>query len=122
MNTCAPDAGGSASSSPATLTLRHAQRAFAAVLDAARRVGEFRGAQLRSAARRTLSALSADDRTELAAWLTLQLAAGAEAGGERVLGLVARIDPGLVARVRRELPSRVEALAMRGGPNHLVAA
>ena len=122
MNECAPEAGGSTSHTPASLSLRHAQRAFAAVLDAARRVGEFRGAQLRSGARRTLSALSADDRAELAAWLTLQLATGRESSGERQLDLVARIDPGIVARVRRELPSRVEALAIRGGPNHIVAA
>ena len=121
MNTCAPETGGSASQSPASLSLRHAQRAFAAVLDVARRVGEFRDAQLRSASRRTLSALSADDRAALVAWLTLELAVGAPANREHLLGLLARIDQALLARVRRELPSRVEALAKRGS-NHFAAA
>jgi hypothetical protein len=122
MNTCAPEAGESAASQQTSLELRHAQRAFAALIDAHRRVGEFRGAQLRSAARRTLSALSADDRAELADWLALQLAASARHAGEGALDLVARADVRLGARVRRTLPARVEALAIRGRPNHIVAA
>jgi hypothetical protein len=122
MNKCAPEEGGLASHAPLGLSLRSAQRAFAAAFDAENRVGEFRGAQLRSAARRTLSALSADDRAVLATWLALLLAARASAGGERLLGFVARIDQGLVARVGRELPLRIEALAIRGGPDHIVAA
>jgi hypothetical protein len=74
---------------------------------------------MRKLARRTLSALSADDRARLAEWLALQIAA---ATGERALALAARIDVALVARVRRALPARVEALAIRGEPNHIVAA
>jgi len=120
MNKCAPEAGESASLEPVSLDLRHAQRAFAALIEAHRRVGEFRAAQLRSAARRTLSALSADDRAALADWLSLQLAA-ADAG-ERELGLLARVDMRVVARVRRALPERVEALAIRAGASHIVAA
>jgi len=63
--------------------------------------------------------LSADDRTRLAEWLALQIAAATD---ERALALAARIDEALVARVRRALPARVEALAIRGRPNHIVAA
>jgi hypothetical protein len=127
MNKCAPETGDAAGAERASLGLRHAQRAFAAMLEAmsfgaSRSVGEFRGAQLRSVARRTLSALSADDRAQLTDWLTLQLAASSRQLGERAFDLVARIDLRLVARVRRALPARVEALAMRGGANHIVAA
>jgi len=119
MNTCAPGMGETAAADAASLELRHAQRAFAALVDALERVGEFRGAQMRRHARRTLSALSADDRTRLAEWLALQIAAATD---ERALALAARIDEALVARVRRALPARVEALAIRGRPNHIVAA
>lgn len=122
MNKCAPEAGEAAAAERASLELRHAQRAFAASIDAHSRVGEFRGAQLRSVARRTLSELSADDRARLEEWLALLLAAGARHVAESALGLVARIDMRLVARVRRALPARVEALAIQGRPDHIVAA
>ena len=122
MNKCAPEAGGLASLQTASLELRCAQRAFAAVIDAQRHVGEVRGAQLRRGARRTLSALSADDRTHLADWLSLQLAVGAGSNEDNALGLLARIEAGIVARVRRALPRRVEALATRAPANHIVAA
>jgi hypothetical protein len=111
--------GETAVADAAGLELRHAQRAFAALIDEHARAGEFRGAQMRKHARRTLSALSADDRARLAEWLTLQIAARTD---ERALALAARIDEALVARVRRALPARVEALAIRGRPNHIVAA
>jgi hypothetical protein len=119
MNTCAPGMGETATADAASLELRHAQRAFAALVDAHARAGEFQRAQIRKYARRTLSALSADDRTSLAEWLALQIAA---ASSERALALAARIDEALAARVRRALPARVEALAIRGRPNHIVAA
>lgn len=122
MSTCAPESGESTALERVSFELRHAQRAFAALIDSHERVGEFGRAQLRSAARRTLSALSADDRVELADWLALQLAAGARDAAERVLGILARTDAGLLARVRRALPARVEALAIRGRANHIVAA
>jgi hypothetical protein len=102
--------------------LRFAQRAFAAVIDSHRRVGEFRGAQLRSVARRTLSGLSADDRTRLGDWLSLQIAAGGRNIEDSAISLIARIEAGIVARVRRALPRHVEALAMRAEANHIVAA
>ena len=119
MNTCAPGMGETAVAEAASLELRHAQRAFAALVDAHQRAGEFQGAQMRKLARRTLSALSADDRARLAEWLALQIAAASD---ERASGLVARVDEPLVARVRRALPARVEALAIRDRPNHIVAA
>lgn len=122
MNTCAPETGQRASFQPASLELRSAQRAFAAVMDSHRRVGEFRGAQLRSVARRTLSALSADDRVRLADWLSLLIAAGARSIEDSALGLIARIEAGIVARVRRVLPRHVEALAIRAEAKQIVAA
>ena len=67
MSQCAPGTGGSNEFQAASLALRAAQRAFAASLESARDAGEFRDAQRRSAARRTLSALSADDRARKAA-------------------------------------------------------
>ena len=118
MNECAPGTGDSAGFQPASLALRAAQRAFAASLEGARDAGEFRGAQRRGAARRTLSALSADDRARLAEWLALQIAAASD---ERACGVLARVDEPLVARVRRALPARVEALAIRDSLNHIVA-
>jgi hypothetical protein len=120
MNKCAPETGESASSEPVSLELRRAQRAFAAPLEAHRRASEFRGAQLRRSARRTLSELSADDRAGLADWLSLQLAVGEN--DEGALGLLARIDMRLAARVRRALPARVEALAMHAAAKRIVAA
>ena len=119
MNKCAPETGESASLEPVSLELRRAQRSFAALLEA-NRVGEFRGAQLRRGARRTLSELSADDRAGLADWLSLQLAVGDN--GESALGLLARIEMRLAARVRRALPARIEALAIHGRSNNIVAA
>src|SRR5690348_8067073 len=74
MNQCAPGTGDSAGFQPASLALRAAQRAFAASLEGGRDAGEFRRAQQRGVARRTLSALSADDRARLAAWVSLLLA------------------------------------------------
>jgi hypothetical protein len=111
--------GETAAAAAASLELRHAQRAFAVLVDAHPRAGEFEGAQMRKHARRTLSALSADDRARLAEWLALQIAAATD---ERGCGLLARVDEPLVARVRRALPARVEALAIRGSLNHIVAA
>ena len=106
----------------ASLPLRAAQRAFAAAIDGHRRGGEFRDAQRRAAARRTLSALSADDRARLADWLSLQLAAAAGRVGDGALALLERIDGRLVARVRRRLPLHAEALARRAGTSDIVAA
>jgi hypothetical protein len=122
MNECAPKSGESAAFEPASVELRASQRVFADLIDAHRRVGEFRGAQLRSAARRTLSALSADDRARLADWLSLVLAADDRHVGDGRLDPIARLDAPLLARVRRALPARVEALANRGGANHIDAA
>ena len=122
MNECAPGTGDSIEFQAASLALRAAQRAFAASLDGARDAGEFRNAQRRAAARRTLSALSADDRARLADWLSLLLAADGSRVADASIVALARIDAAVVARVRRELPRRVEALAARGGASRIVAA
>ncbi|HEY0180434.1 MAG TPA: hypothetical protein VGC30_12510 [Dokdonella sp.] len=89
------------------LALRLAQRAFAALIDAAAAnatamFATLRAAQLRQSARRTLSALSADDRARLLRWLTLQLAS-VGAGAGRVRPLLARVDTALAASVAAEL-------------------
>jgi hypothetical protein len=107
---------------PASAELRAAQRAFAALIEAQRRTGEFRRAQLGGAARRTLSALSADDRARLAEWLSLLLATYGRQPADASMGQFARIDATFMAHVRRALPARVEALAARARPQHIVAA
>lgn len=86
--------------------LRLAQRAFAAVLEAPWRTpaeADFQTAASRRAARRALSALSADDHPRLLRWLALQVAASAPG-----LPALARVDPRLAARVEavaRGLPA-----------------
>lgn len=90
-------------SSAAALTLRLAQRAFAALIeDAARKGaghGAFGAAQLRCAAQRTLSALSADDRPTLKRWLVLQFATGVALDSVRASRWLARMDAHLAANV-----------------------
>jgi hypothetical protein len=122
MNKCAPGTGDSAGFQPASLALRAAQRAFAGSLERGNDAGEFRRAQQRAAARRTLSALSADDRARLADWISLLIATGDSRAVDASIGSLSRIDAALVARVRRELPRRVEALAARVGASRIVAA
>ncbi len=119
MNKCASDTLQAVGPAPASLELRCAQRAYASALE---RVGEFRTAQLRSAARRTLSALSADDRARLTEWLTLQLATIDRGHADAMQKLLARIDMRVAAHVGRALPQRVEVLAIRAGASRIVAA
>ena len=107
----------------AELPLWIAQRAFAAMIETATRpnaadLRQFRAAQLRSAARRTLSGLSADDHTRLQRWLSLQLATIDAAGADAARGLLARVDAPLGAGVaaalvpvREELSTRTAAVA-----------
>jgi hypothetical protein len=66
--------------------------------------------------------LSADDRARLADWLSLLLAAGDSRDADDAIVALARIDAAVVARVRRELPRRVEALAARVGTSRIFAA
>lgn len=102
-------------SSDAGLTLRMAQRAFAALLESGRRGeagerGEFAMAQLRVAARRTLSALSADEQPALSRWLSLQLATSA--ASDAASAPLTRIDAMLAAGIAATLPrTREELLA-----------
>ena len=90
-------------SSAAALALRLAQRAFAAFIEDAAQDGThcsaFRTAQLRSTARRTLSALSADDRPKLHRWLILQFAAGIAPDSRLASHWLARVDVRLGANI-----------------------
>jgi hypothetical protein len=122
MNECAPGKGDSIEFQAASLVLRRAQRAFAASLENLHDAGEFRQAQRRGVARRTLSALSADDRTRLADWLSLLLATGDSRVADASIVALGRVDTAIGARVRRELPRRVEALAAHVGTSRFVAA
>lgn len=97
------------------LPLRLAQRAFAALIDAAwcRNDGTFRLARLRRAARRTLSGLSADDRSRLSRWLSLQ-AASTSVHGTEVAGVLAVAAPTLAAHVDAMMARTREELSARG--------
>jgi hypothetical protein len=90
----------------APLALRLAQRAFSVVLEwPSRRAGAdaFRRAQLANGARRTLSALSADESAALARWLALQFASRGDATAARVQAALARLDAPLAAEVAAAL-------------------
>ena len=107
-------------SSDAGMPLRYAQRAFAALIEemgaqGAANVGTFRAAQLRSAARRTLSALSADDQARLQRWLALQLASHDLQDGGAPRNPLARVDAMLAANVGSALMRTREELSLRGG-------
>lgn len=99
------------------LGLRLAQRALAPLIDAAVRgeAGNLRLANLRRSARRTLSALSADDHSRLARWLSLQLASTPVIGTEAAR-MLASVGPALAAHVDALLAgTREELSAGRGG-------
>ena len=101
------------------LALRLAQRAFAALIengaaDRGARFNLFRTAQLRTAARRTLSALSADDRSRLSRWLSLQLAARSARGADRVNAALARVDARFADRIGAVLAQTREELFAPG--------
>ncbi|MEO7325585.1 MAG: hypothetical protein ABIW82_12215 [Dokdonella sp.] len=70
-------------------------------------------AQLRSAARRTLSALSADEQSGLSRWLSLQLASS-DAGDVVVNASspLTRVDAMLAARIAAAIPRTREELQM----------
>ena len=91
--------GASVAADDTSLALRIAQRAFAPLLERDVRHTTFRFAQLRSGARRVLSALSADDRVRLTRWLALLCAAAAMDAREVADLRLARIDAALAAGV-----------------------
>lgn len=104
MNTPALAQDQANNSSTAALPLWMAQRAFAALIedrsaDGTANLGAFRTAQLRSAARRTLSTLSADDHASLQRWLSLQLATGGLREADVARNPLARVDATLAANV-----------------------
>ncbi|MEO5624677.1 MAG: hypothetical protein ABIQ70_01555 [Dokdonella sp.] len=75
-------------------------------------------AQLRSAARRTLSALSADEQSDLLRWLSLQLASGNAGELVNASSPLTRVDAMLAARIVAVLPRTQEELqlpARKGG-------
>ncbi|MEO6688489.1 MAG: hypothetical protein ABIS07_15915 [Dokdonella sp.] len=96
-------------SSAAGLPLRMAQRTFASLLEGGER-GEFVVAQLRSAARRTLSALSADEQSDLMRWLSLQLASNIACDVVNASSPLARVDAMLAAGIAAALPRTREEL------------
>jgi hypothetical protein len=94
-----------------SLELRLAQRAWTAWIEASPNAGALKEARLGRDARRTLSALSADDRVRCADWLALLIAACERRVAEAALDRSARADAFFSARVRRAVPERVAALA-----------
>lgn len=107
----------------ASLPLRLAQRAFAALIEDvandASRHAEIHLARLRSQARRTLSVLSADDQQHIARWLALQFAS--RRAGEQAHQWVARVDATLAAGIDSLQATANEALSARA-PHDAVAA
>jgi hypothetical protein len=106
MSPHASGAGSAPLADAASIALRLAQRAFAGLIDA-RDAGELGDARVRAAARRTLSALSADDRPRLVEWLALVIATHGAAAREALIARVGRTDRGVVAHVGRALRARV---------------
>lgn len=96
-----------------SLALRLAQRMFAPLLETGVRHTTFRFAQLRSGARRALSALSADDRVRLARWLALLCANGGESAREFVEPRLLRVDALLAAAVVALLATLSDSPAAR---------
>ncbi len=85
--------------------LRLAQQAVAALLDSGQRLGSFRVAALRAAARTRLSALSVDDRGRLERWLALQIATRSSSVASNGLDMLATVDLTIAASVRARLPA-----------------
>lgn len=106
MDLAGPQSGERMTTSHASLALRVAQRFFAPLLETGVRHTTFRFAQLRSGARRALSALSADDRVRLARWLALLSANGGDGAREFVESRLLRVDAMLAAAVLATLPER----------------
>lgn len=107
----------------ASLPLRLAQRAFASLIEDvgndAPGHAEIHLARLRSQARRTLSALSADDQANIARWLALQLAS--RDAGALSQSWVARVDATLAAGTEGLRASAHEILSTRVGQGAVAA-
>jgi hypothetical protein len=115
MNLAGPQiAGESSTANPPSLALRVAQRVFAPLLETGARHTTFRFAQLRSGARRALSALSADDRVRLARWLALLCVTGGEGAREFVESRLARVDALLATAVVALLATLSDGHVARG--------
>jgi hypothetical protein len=108
--------GAIAAGREASLELRLAQRALAAWIETPPGAEALCEARLARDARRTLSALSADDRARCADWLALLIAARDRAEAQRLLGPFSRADAISIARVRRGVVARVGMLASSAAP------
>lgn len=93
--------------------LWHAQRVFAGVVETPPQLDLLARARLRRDRRRTLSALSADTRAELARWLALRVAALAAHHVRPAETALLRIDRSLARAVAAALPAARARL--RGG-------
>lgn len=106
-----------------SLSLRQAQRAFAALIEdvanEASRHAEIHLARLRSQARRTLSALSADDQERIVRWLALQFAS--RDAGEPARQWIGRVDATLAAGVEAMQASAHAAIFARAGDDAVAA-
>jgi hypothetical protein len=102
MSPHAPEAGPAPRVDAASIALRLAQRAFATLVDS-RDADELDDARRCAASRRTLSALSADDRLRLGEWLALVIATRDAANRERLMARLGRVGRSIVAEVGRAL-------------------
>lgn len=105
----------------ASLALRHAQRAFAPLLERDAGRTPFRFAQLLGAARRVLSGLSADDRVRLARWLALLCAVIGEDVRTVAARRIARVDRAFAANVDAARAVAGERLPARGAKDAVAA-
>jgi hypothetical protein len=92
-------------------SFRLAQQAFAGLLEQRRRHSSFRVANQRRAARKTLSALSVDDRGLLERWLALQVMTTPAAETGDCIDALATVEPQLAGGVRAQLPRLAALLA-----------
>lgn len=122
MGDRALDMAAGAAPNPATdWSFRLCQRAFSALLEGTRQQGAFRVQQQRAAARRALSALSADARIDLSRWLGWQLLPEGANRLAPALALLGALDASLAARVRMEL-TQIAAELSGGKPADPAAA
>lgn len=105
----------------AGLPLRHAQRVLAALIEGEGWKRDSTGktfcmARRRTAVRKALAVLAADDSARLARWLALQLATRAPgAGFDDSRNPLSRIDAAMASAVQGMLARVREELALQGG-------
>lgn len=92
----------------ASWSMRLAQQAFAQLLEDSARHSGFRVGARRTLARKTLSAMSVDDRGLFERWLSLQVLCAPTARATESINVLATVDAALATAVR----SRLAALAL----------